>query len=673
MRRARHCPTIAVFIGLLALAACTSARGTGGTAFDPRFVAVHNTLAAMGLVQVGLIHEGLLAEAREAKVSLDLPAGCVTVLAIGGEGVHDIDATLLDPRGSPIAHDTTNEPQAVLRSCLDAADTYALVVRVSSGAGPWVVATWVGAATGGAPMSPAAGSPAVSEAKGTCEAPIPLVPGTVSGSTRHGEHENAGSCSPSDSRELVYELNVTQRQRIAIEVEAHFDSVLYIRKDDCNDANAEVDCNDDSPDRTRSRIERVLDPGRYYVFVDGYGDESGPFKMTVTSTDVLALVDVCRRASVLASGASQTSSTEGMADNTRATCGGGAEGADAAWRVDLPSRSRVRLTEHSDDLAPVLHVRRACVDEQSEIACAESGSVAGDAAITGIWDAGAYSVFADGRDRDSTGRYTMLLETSTPAGSGTRGDGCGDAAPLGGGVTGSVAGDTFDARDDVAGTCGGKGSPDVVYRMDVARRSRLVAALEDEEAPHLIVLSRRCGERSAEAACGRTIDTVLTPGTYSIAVDGTSQDAFGRFTLKWVLRDLTGQLAACGKAPTLTSGRTVDGTTIGAGDRFTPSCTATDTGASGPDRVFKFVLNAPAEVRLVLVAPGFDGVVALRRACGEGSGGPSLPDLGCEAETDGSHRVVFERGLEAGTYWVVVDGRSASDQGPFTIEYRIVR
>jgi hypothetical protein len=645
-------------------------RGTGGAALDPRFVAVHNALAAMGLVQVGPIHEGLLGEAREANVALDLPAGCVTILAVGGDGVRDINATLLDPRGLPIAHDTTTEPQAVLRTCLESADTYGLVVRVSSGAGPWAVATWVGSAASGAPMTSTAGPQAAPEPKGTCEAPIPLAPGAVSGSTRHGEHENTGSCSPSDSRELVYELNVTARQRVAIEVEAHFDSVLYIRKDECNDANAEVDCNDDSPDRTHSRIERVLDPGRYFVFVDGYGDDSGPFKMTVTSADVLALVDVCRRATVLASGVTQSASTEGMADNARATCGGGAEGADAAWRVDLASRSRVRLIEHADDLAPVLHARRACVDEQSEIACAESGASAGDAAITGIWEAGAYSVFADAHDRDSTGRYTLSLETSTPGGAGTRGDGCGDAVPLGATAAGSVVGDTFDARDDVAGSCGGSGSPDLIYRLDVPRRSHLVATLEDEEAPHIIAVSRRCGERSAEAACGRAIDTVLAPGSYFVAADGASPEAFGRFTLKWQLRDLTGQAAACGAASTLTNGRTVSGTTIGAGDRFTPSCASTDTGASGPDRVFKFVLTAAAEVRLVVTAPSFDAVVALRRACGEGSGSPPLPDLGCEAETDGSHRVVLERGLEAGTYWVVVDGRSAGDQGSFTIEYR---
>jgi len=657
----------------LAFVACASARGTGGAALDPRFVAVHNTLAALGLVQVGPIREGILAEAREARVTLDLPGGCVTVVAVGGDGIRDIDAALVDPRGTPVARDTSAGPQAVLRSCLESADTYVLVLRVIAGTGPWAVATWVGAATNGAPMGNASGDLVAPEAKGTCEGPIPLAPGTVTGSTKHGEHENAGSCSPSDSRELVYQLNVTERQRVSIEVEAHFDSVLYVRKDDCSDPNAEVDCNDDSPDRTRSRIKRVLDPGRYFVFVDGYSDDSGPFKMTVAATDVLALADVCRRASVLPSGAIRAASTEGMADNARATCGGGAEGADAAWRVDLASRSRVRIVEHSDDLTPVLHARRACVDEQSELACAESGSVSGEAAVTGIWDPGAYSVFADGHDRDATGRYTLLLETSTPTGSGTKGDGCGEAAPLAAGTTGSVLGDTFDARDDVAGSCGGGGSPDVIYRLEVVRRSRLVASLEDEEGPHVIVVWGRCGERSTEAACGRTVDEVLAPGTYFVAADGASPEAFGRFTLKWALRDLTGQAAACNAAPALLNGRVVDGTTVGAGDRFAPSCAAADTGASGPDRVFKFVLATHAQVRLVVTAATFDAAVALKRACGDGSSGPAIPELGCEAEADGSHRVILERGLDAGTYWVVVDGRSPGDQGPFTIEYTFHR
>ncbi len=124
----------------------------------------------------GPFHEGMLSEAREARISLDLPLGCVTIVAIGGEGVRDIDATLLDPHGSALAHDTTAEPQAVLRACLESADTYSLVVKIVSGTGPWVVATWVGGAAewcGHRRLGDREALSALREAKGTCEAPIP--------------------------------------------------------------------------------------------------------------------------------------------------------------------------------------------------------------------------------------------------------------------------------------------------------------------------------------------------------------------------------------------------------------------------------------------------------------------------------------------------------------------
>jgi hypothetical protein len=672
-RRSRIAALGGALVGLvvLLLPACASTRDTGGGALEPRFVAVHNALAAMGLAQVGPIQQGTLAEGQTARVALDLPAGCVTVGAIGGGGLRDVDATLLDPKGTAIAHDTTSEPQAVVRPCLDAAGAYVLTVKASAGAGPWVAAAWAG----GVP-SPGAVTMAAPEANGTCDAPIPLSPGIVSGSTTRGEHEYAGSCGPSDSRELVYELDVSRRQRVTLEVEARFDSVLYIRKDDCGDANAEIDCNDDGPDRTHSRIERVLEPGKYFVFVDGYGQESGTFKMTVSASDVLALSEMCQKAPVLASGVVQSATTVGMADDARATCGSGAEGADAAWRAELAGRSRVRIVEHSDEIAPIVHVRRACSDEQSEVACGEAGGGAGDAAVTGLFDAGTYTIFADARERDSAGHYSLLLETAPPAGSGASGDGCGDAVPLAtgpSGTAGSIPGDTFAARDDVAGSCGGAGSPDLVYRLDVPRRSRFLASLDAEEAPHVLVVWRRCAERASEVACGRAVDEILAPGTYFVAVDGSSPDAFGRFTLGYALRDLTGQSIACGAAPTLGDGRVFAASTAGGADKFVTSCGGADAGSSGPDRVFKFVLAGRATVRVVVTAPGFDAAVALRKACADGGGAAGDVELGCESDSDATHRTAIERTLDAGTYWVVVDGQSPNDQGAFTIEYRVVR
>jgi hypothetical protein len=668
---------VALALGSSAIQPACTSRAVG-PALDPRFVAVHNTLSAIGMAQVGPIQEGTLAQGREARMSIPLPAGCVTVVAIGGEGIRDLDATLFDAHGASIAHDVTNEPQAILRPCLESADTYALVVRATSGGGAWVAATWAGGvASASAPTVAAASG---NDANGTCAAPIPLAPGTVSGSTSHGGRENAGSCGSNESRELgrelVYELDVTQRERVTIEVEARFDSVLYLRKDDCSEPNAEVDCNDDGPDRAHSRIDHVLEPGKYFVFVDGYAHEAGSFKMTVSASEVLALADMCRRAPTLVDGAPQVASTAGMTDSVQAVCGGGASGADAAWQLQLSSRSRVRLVERSSEVAPVLHVRRACADAQSEVACGESGAQAGEAAVTGIFEPGHYMVFADAHERGGAGQYTLRLETSSPSGDGVAADGCGDAVRLPSGDSGTIEGDTFAARDDVAGSCGGTNAADVVYHLDVPRRAHFSASLDGEEGTHLLTLWRRCGDRSSEIACGRTVDEVLGPGSYYVGIDGAAPDALGRFTLQWALHEIGGQPNACAGASSLADGRTLDGNTTGAPDNFDTTCGArpnvTGRPSGGPDRVYSLVLHRRSTIRLQVKAATFDAAIALRKACSD-SGAGSPAEIACEADADAGRRTTLERTLEAGTYWVVVDGASSKDQGPFTLEYRIVR
>jgi len=105
-------------IGLLSVAACASTRGSE---LEPRYVAVHNALAAVGLAQVGPIQRGSLGAGREARLPLELAAQCTTVVALGGAGVVDLDATLLDPDGKAVAHDTTRDPQAVVHACVDRA------------------------------------------------------------------------------------------------------------------------------------------------------------------------------------------------------------------------------------------------------------------------------------------------------------------------------------------------------------------------------------------------------------------------------------------------------------------------------------------------------------------------------------------------------------------------
>jgi hypothetical protein len=251
------------------------------------------------------------------------------------------------------------------------------------------------------------------------------------------------------------------------------------------------------------------------------------------------------------------------------------------------------------------------------------------------------------------------------------GDGCGDAQPLHASDR-QVTGDTFLARDDVSGKCGGAGAGDVFYRLDVPRRVRVSARFDKEESKHVFILSRACADRTAEIACANKIDELLAPGTYFLAVDGQGPESFGKFQFEWRMRDIGGEEAACRAPPQLTDGQSVQGTTQGAGDHFMTSCGGREDQQAAPDRIYKLVLAQRSHVRLVLTTLAWDGVLALRRSCVDLSAAVKASELACVGHDDQRHATI-DQTLDAGTYFVLVDGRAGSVGGSFTLDYKIVR
>jgi hypothetical protein len=658
--------------------ACSS--GKSGE-MEPRYVTVHNAFAALGMSQVGPIHQGSLAEGREARVRVELPPQCTTVVALGSSGVRDIDLVVLDPDDKPIAHDTTKDSQAVVRACAEKGGRFTLVVKMAQGSGDFVAATWTGGpATVGLPQATNAGA-AHATGGGTCDSPIVLAAGATSGNTRRGEAEHTGGCASSESKELVYKLDVPRRQRVTIDVDPQFDSVLYMRKDDCADGDAEIACNDDvqsgggkrSSSNHGSRIDEVLDGGTYYVFVDGYSNEGGTFHMNVALADVPALADVCRQARPLA-GQKVTSTLTGAFDHARASCADEAKGPDALHRLDVTQRARVRVTLHSDDFSPVVHLRKTCSDDKTEVGCSDSGAKSEDATWVGLVDPGTYTVFADSSDKAARGRYTIEAELAPEQGSGTKGDSCGDAISIGANEKG-IEGDTFGARDDIAGKCSGQGTPDIIYRFDLTKRSRVTAKFGNQEGEHVFVLLRNCTDKTSEAACSANIDEVLGPGTYWLAVDGAHREGLGRYTFSVAARDVTAQEAACKGPPQLAPGQKVTGTTVGAGDKFTTSCGGREDAQSSPDRVFKLVLAEKTKIQLLLSTPNHDGVLAIRKSCLDPPQmrGVRSAEAGCNNDSPDNRHSKIETTLDAGTYFVVVDGHTSKNEGTFTLEYKTLK
>ncbi len=667
-------------VTLVSVFACVSST----PAVDPRFLALHNAFSAMGLAQVGPVQQGSLVEGREARLAVDLQAQCTTLVAMGGAGVRDLDMVVQDDAGNALGRDATHDAQAVVRVCPERAGTYTMLVRMASGSGDFLAATWVGNAGGTSPVGSSPNAVALGPGQGTCASPIPIVAGAYTGNTSHGEAENEcttdnpGCSSPSDGKEIVYRLDVPTQKRLLIELDARYDAILYVRKEECASQDAEVKCNDDDNNNAqRSRIDTVIEPGTYYIFVDSFNQNSGAYRMNVSLQDVPQLADICRQSRTLTAGTTINGTLHGAFDLAQATCSGNAQGPDVPYKFDVGQKMRARITLESSDFQPNVYVRKTCTDERSEIACfgEDTGMQSNTQAVfVGVLDPASYTVFADANQDSADGQFTLQAELVPDGGTGGTGDGCADAIPLTTSTTAS--GDTFDVKDDIAGRCTVAGAPDVVYRIDLQHRSRIRARFSSEEGKndhqrgHVLVLQKTCGDRSTEMGCAESIDEVLQPGTYYLAVDGATASSFGKFDLEYNVQDVSAQETACKAAQTLVSGQTVSGNTKGTPNHFETSCGGDARYGTSGDKVYKIVVTQRSSVTILLSTPAWDGVLALRRACLDptGSSGPHAAEIACNNDSDDAQHSRITTTIDPGTYFVVVDGYR-STEGAYTLTY----
>ncbi|MBN1208850.1 MAG: hypothetical protein JXB05_28585 [Myxococcaceae bacterium] len=136
---------------------------------------------------------------------------------------------------------------------------------------------------------------------GTCRSPLPLLASgtpllgdhSIEGNSSEGLHQVVPSCNrTSTAVETVYTFTITERTGMEARVSG-YDTVLHLRKQRGEDGGA--DCLDNTPARTLgcsddssppgdygSRITVVLEPGTYYLIVDGFDStQSGPFTLKV--------------------------------------------------------------------------------------------------------------------------------------------------------------------------------------------------------------------------------------------------------------------------------------------------------------------------------------------------------------------------------------------------------
>jgi hypothetical protein len=212
-------------------------------------------------------------------------------------------------------------------------------------------------------------------------------------------------------------------------------------------------------------------------------------------------------------------------------------------------------------------------------------------------------------------------------------------------------GTTLAAHDDYAGRCGGQGSADVAYRLDIASPSRLHV-----DGGTVLALRRSCTTAPTdELACGSgALDAIVDqPGTYFLVVDGDRGSA-GGFVLTYRRDDLTAFARAIAQAPALVPGQTVHGDDSKGVDLIPGTC------SPGTNTDVAFPLHLAQRGRVVLsVASDRPAAVRVRRRWTD-----PTSELCSRYVRDRAHSVV-DTTLDPGDYAVIVDA-----SGDFDLTYQ---
>ncbi|MCL2824332.1 MAG: hypothetical protein FWD57_10095, partial [Polyangiaceae bacterium] len=456
---------------------CSSSAGPDLSA---QLRSVHTAMQSSGLVHVGTLSTGYLETSQSVTIPLRTTSDCMTIVALGDQGVRDLSLTVFDPQDSQLAANDTHGPEASLRFCPNQTGTHSVRVLMAKGAGGYAVSAWSGAPFVDSPVDTVR-APSSRLPVGTCDEPLPFVEGqSVIGNTTNGSQNHDGRCVGGTGKEVVYRMELAARYRVTITVEAEFDSVLYVRREDCDDTDTEVACNDDAPGMGRrgSRIDEVFEPGTYYIFVDSYVEsEQGEYRITTQLRPAPNSQLACGNNSpLLPPGASQNLIRATLKDTDLAvacSCRGRDPGPTSSHRLDVTSTSRVRVDMTARGFRPVLFAKTGCGPDDVELVCSTASIVSMRTTIAKTFEPGQYTVFAASVGDSARGDYELAVQVydpSTTSATTAPGDTCGDAISLTN-DRGSIEGDTFSARSDITLPCvGPNAGPDQVYRFDLLRR-----------------------------------------------------------------------------------------------------------------------------------------------------------------------------------------------------------
>ncbi len=471
----------------------------------------------------------------------------------------------------------------------------------------------------------------------------------------------AMSCGFGSRPDVVATFTLAEARSVEIEGEADFFSVVLSLRSTCDSSASEVSCESGFPATIR---RRRLEPGTYFVVISS--STPGEIALDVSFGDPLPPVtnDTCDAPTDVSAGGTFMESFVEVGDQLTTRCGFSGS-PDLVYTFTTTAEQDVRVTAQAPTGESLnWAIRSACADVGTEVRCVYGSPAAGRAHQL---PAGTYFLILEGpsyRDVDFTLTVDFLPPTAPPTG-----DLCSDPLPLVAGTT--YTGTFIDKQDDVEVSCGFR-YRDAIHTFTLDAASDVTLELDGGSFANM-ALRTTCDSATSQLVCvtgdpARARLRGLGAGTYYVIAESSSGSGYtlrlDTTTPPSVTVPVTGNEACATAYDIPATGGVFTGSTTGmANDYTTSAASVCGSGAASPDAAFRLTLAARRRVVLSTEGSAYDTVLHVHRdACVSGA------ELYCDDDGGAGATSLLDRVLDAGTYYVIVDGFGTASSGSYVLD-----
>ncbi len=249
----------------------------------------------------------------------------------------------------------------------------------------------------------------------TCDCPVDMTTGGVlTGTTVGMSNDYCGTCGASpcgfDGADVAFYLSLPTASFVQWTMSGmSWNFYMHLHEGSCR--GTEVAC--DTFPYGGTSLSKILDPGFYFLILDSPEMfTTGAYSISATATPVEAVSgnDTCSSAATAAAGTTYAGSVVGLTDDYAPTCSWITGGADAVFRITLPTAGTLEASTVGSSFDTVLHMLDSTCAGGTALPCDDNGGGGTASRIYSYLAAGTYYIVLDDNSWGSGTDYILTVD-----------------------------------------------------------------------------------------------------------------------------------------------------------------------------------------------------------------------------------------------------------------------